>query len=256
MTDWRLIDLDIFDGYTNMAIDEAILEARIKGDVPNTFRLYRWRPSCASIGKNQSMEHEVDIDACKRLEVDYVRRITGGGAVYHDYEGEITYSIIAKKENFLPMDINETFRILCKGIIVALGDFGLTAEHGVHHCPSIFVKGRKISGNAQTIKKNVVLQHGTILLKYDAELMYSILRVKYAGKKQKVVSSVYQKVTTIEQESKTEYDYEKVRMALIKGYEKALNVRFNREELTEAETKMMEQLINNKYKIDDWNFKL
>ncbi len=256
MTDWRLIDLDIFDGYTNMAIDEAILEARIKGDVPNTFRLYRWRPSCASIGKNQSMEHEVDIDACKKLGVDYVRRITGGGAVYHDYQGEITYSIIAKKENFLPMDINETFRILCKGIIVALGDFGLTAEHGVHHCPSIFVKGRKISGNAQTIKKNVVLQHGTILLKYDAELMYSILRVKYAGKKQKVVSSVYQKVTTIEQESKTEYDYEKVRIALIKGYERALNVKFRREGLTEAETKMVEQLINNKYKMDDWNFKL
>ena len=118
------------------------------------------------------------------------------------------------------------------------------------------MKGRKISGNAQTIKKNVVLQHGTILLKYDAELMYSILKVKYAGKKEKVVSSVYQKVTAIEQESKTEYDYEKVRIALIKGYEKALNVKFKQDRLTEAETKMMEQLINNKYKTDDWNFKL
>ena len=91
MTSWRLIDLGIYDGYMNMAIDEAILQARIEEKVPNTFRLYRWRPSCASIGKNQSMEHEVDTETCKKLGVDYVRRITGGGAVYHDYLGEITY---------------------------------------------------------------------------------------------------------------------------------------------------------------------
>ncbi|MHA1424356.1 MAG: lipoate--protein ligase family protein [Candidatus Helarchaeota archaeon] len=254
--DWRFIDLEVHDGYMNMAIDEAILEARIKEEVPNTFRLYRWWPSCASIGRNQSMKHEIDIEGCKALGVDYVRRITGGGAVYHDYEGEITYSIIAKKENFLPMDIDETFRVLCKGIIVALGDFGLTAEHGVHHCPSIFVKGRKISGNAQTIKKNVVLQHGTILLRYDAERMYSILRVKFAGKKQKVVSSVYQKVTTIEQELQKEYDYNKVKNALVEGYQKALGMNFKRGTLTESERDRADALAKNKYRTDEWNFKL
>ncbi|MHA1649749.1 MAG: lipoate--protein ligase family protein [Candidatus Helarchaeota archaeon] len=256
MTKWRLIDLEVYNGYQNMAIDEAILEARIANKVPNTFRLYRWRPSCASIGKNQSMTHEVDIEACKRLGIDYVRRITGGGAVYHDYMGEITYSIIAKKENFLPMDINETFRILCKGIIVALGDFGLSAEHGVHHCPSIFVKGRKISGNAQTIRKGVVLQHGTILLHYDPELMYTILRVKRAGNKPKVVKSVYQKVTTIQQEAQREYDFETVKNALIKGYQKALNTSFEAESLTEYEINLADELVVQKYRTDEWNFKL
>ncbi|MFX1293281.1 MAG: biotin/lipoate A/B protein ligase family protein [Promethearchaeota archaeon] len=256
MIRWRLIDLEVHDGYTNMAIDEAILLARIEEKVPNTFRLYRWRPSCASIGKNQSMRYEVDIDTCKKFGVNYVRRITGGGAVYHDYFGEITYSIVVKKENFLPMDIDETFRILCKGIIVALGDFGLTAEHGVHHCPSIFVKGRKISGNAQTIKKGVVLQHGTILLQYDADLMYSILRVKFAGKKQKVVSSVYQKVTALQKEAQREYNFEIVRKALIEGYQKALNTIFEGNNLTEYEQNIVEQLVVEKYKTDEWNFKL
>jgi lipoate-protein ligase A len=256
MTAWRLIDLGTYDGYTNMAMDEAILEARIEEKVSNTFRLYRWRPSCASIGKNQSMRHEVDVEACKQLGVDYVRRITGGGAVYHDYNGEITYSIIAQKENFLPVDIDETFRILCKGIIIALGDFGLIAEHGVHHCPSIFVQGRKISGNAQTIKQGVVLQHGTILVQYDPELMYSILRVKRAGIKPKVVSSVYQKVTTLQQESQREYDFETVKKALIEGYQKALNTSFERENLTEYERATMEHLIVEKYKTEAWNFKL
>ena len=256
MSAWRLINLEIYDGFTNMAIDEAILEARIKDEIPNTFRLYRWHPSCASIGRNQSMNHEIDIEACNRLGVDYVRRITGGGAVYHDSIGEITYSIIAKKENFLPMDIDETFRILCKGIIVALGDFGLHAEHGIHHCPSIFVKGRKISGNAQTIRKGVVLQHGTVLLHYNPELMYSILKVKRVGKKPKVVSSVYAKVTTLEQEVKQRYDLETVKNALIQGYQKALNTSFEVTNLTQNERNTMEHLIEEKYKTDAWNFKL
>ncbi|MHA1264253.1 MAG: lipoate--protein ligase family protein [Candidatus Helarchaeota archaeon] len=256
MTTWRLIDLEIHNGYYNMAIDEAILEARIADEVPNTFRLYRWNPSCASIGRNQSMIHEIDIEACKKLGINYVRRITGGGAVYHDCRGEITYSIVAKKENFLPMDIDETFRILCKGIIVALGDFGLKAEHGVHHCPSIFVKGRKISGNAQTIRKGVVLQHGTILLQYNPELMYTILRVKYEGYKPKVVKSVFQKVTTIQQEMKQEYDIETVKNALIEGYQKALNTTFKKDKLTNDEKELAQHLVDEKYKTDEWNFKL
>jgi len=256
MSTWRLIDLEIHDGYENMAIDEAILEACIERKVPNTFRLYRWRPSCASIGRNQSMKHEVDIEVCKKLGIDYVRRITGGGAVYHDFEGEITYSIIAQKENFLPMDIDETFRILCKGIIYALDDFGLNAEHGVHHCPSIFVKGRKISGNAQTIKKGVVLQHGTILLQYNPELMYSVLRVQIAGQKPKVVSSVYQKVTTLQQEAGHELEFEKIKTALIEGYQKALNTLFKVEELTNYEKELSEQLIREKYRTNEWNLKL
>jgi len=256
MNTWRLIDLEIHDGFTNMAIDEAILEARIANKVPNTFRLYRWQPACASIGKNQSLEHEIDIEACEKMGIDYVRRITGGGAVYHDYLGEITYSIIAKKENFLPMDIDKTFRILCKGIIVALGDFGLTAEHGVHHCPSIFVEGRKISGNAQTIRKGVVLQHGTILLNYDPELMYTVLKVKRVGNKPKVVSSVYQKVTTLQQESKREYDIETVKNTLIEGYKRALNTKFSMQPLSEEEKEMTNRLVADKYKTKDWNFKL
>lgn len=255
MNSWRLIDLETYDGFMNMAIDEAILEARIEDKVPNTFRLYRWKPSCASIGRNQSMRQEVDIEACKKLGVDYVRRITGGGAVFHDYMGEITYSIVAKKENFLPADIDETFRILCKGIIVALGDFGLNAQHGVFHCPSIFVGDRKISGNAQTIKKDVVLQHGTVLLHYDPELMYNILQVKVPGYKSKVVSSVYQKVTTLEQEVKRAYDFEVVKNALIEGYRKGLNTSFDLETLTEHESRMAQQLVIEKYKTDEWSFK-
>ncbi|MHC1591226.1 MAG: lipoate--protein ligase family protein, partial [Candidatus Helarchaeales archaeon] len=172
MKKWRLIELETHDAFTNMAIDEVIFNARIQDEVPNTIRFYRWKPSAVSIGKNQSLSAEVNLAACEELGIDVVRRITGGGAVYHDYEGEITYSIIAREGEEVPSDIDESFRKLCKGIILALQKLGLEAEHGVFHCPSIFVKNRKISGNAQARRKGVVLQHGTILLDYDPSLMY------------------------------------------------------------------------------------
>ena len=104
MTNWRLINLATHDAFSNMAIDEAILNARLRNEVPNTLRFYRWKPSTVSIGKNQSISTEANIYECEKAGVDIVRRITGGGAVYHDYEGEITYSIIVKQEKDIPFE--------------------------------------------------------------------------------------------------------------------------------------------------------
>ncbi|MHA1248848.1 MAG: lipoate--protein ligase family protein [Candidatus Helarchaeota archaeon] len=252
---WRLIDLETYNAYWNMAIDEAILEARIADLVPNTFRLYRWKPSAVSIGRHQSMRDEVDIENCKKLNVDYVRRISGGGAVYHDYYGEITYSIVAK-ESDLPRDIDESFKILCKGIINTLGKFGLEAMHGKFHCPSIFVGNRKISGNAQARRKGVILQHGTILLDYNPELMYTVLKVKRPDFKPKLVKSVYQKITTIKNEINEIPDIEKFKRSLIEGYEKAFNIKFPpAQKLLSEEMKIAQELVETKYSTDEWNFK-
>jgi lipoate-protein ligase A len=99
MTCWRLLKLETHNAYMNMAIDEAILDARINGIVPNTVRFYRWNPSAVSIGKFQNIENEVYLENCLKHGVDVVRRITGGGTVYHDVEGEITYSVVASKDD-------------------------------------------------------------------------------------------------------------------------------------------------------------
>ncbi|MHA2003758.1 MAG: lipoate--protein ligase family protein, partial [Candidatus Thorarchaeota archaeon] len=87
MEEVRFLDLDTYDAYTNMAIDESIMLSMKAEEVPPTLRLYRWKPSAVSIGTFQGMTEEVDLDFCKNREIDYIRRITGGGAVYHDYEG-------------------------------------------------------------------------------------------------------------------------------------------------------------------------
>jgi lipoate-protein ligase A len=103
---WRLIDMRIEDAPTQMAIDEAIAINRLKEDNPNTVRLYRWKPSAVSIGYFQSLEKEVNLETCRELNVDVTRRITGGGAVFHDYNGEITYSLFAPESDpKMPQDI-------------------------------------------------------------------------------------------------------------------------------------------------------
>jgi len=96
--EFRLIPLLVNDGITNMAIDESILIARSENKVPNTIRFYKWNPSTASIGRNQSVSREINLDTAKRYNVDIVRRISGGGAVYHDKENEITYMVVINEQ--------------------------------------------------------------------------------------------------------------------------------------------------------------
>ncbi|MFX1265819.1 MAG: biotin/lipoate A/B protein ligase family protein, partial [Promethearchaeota archaeon] len=113
----RFLDLSVQDAHQNMAIDEAIMRLLKEGRVPPTLRLYRWKPSAVSIGTFQGMKEEVDLEYCSKNDIDYIRRITGGGAVYHDFEGEITYSIILPRGHRLaPDDILESYGVLCSGV--------------------------------------------------------------------------------------------------------------------------------------------
>ena len=120
MDTWRLLPLETNNAFMNMAIDEAILTARIAGKVPNTLRFYRWQPSAVSVGKNQKPEDDVYLDACKRLGVDVVRRISGGGTVHHDYEGEVTYSVTAKTADLGTADITTVYAKIYEAIKDAL----------------------------------------------------------------------------------------------------------------------------------------
>ncbi|MBS7658536.1 MAG: biotin/lipoate A/B protein ligase family protein [Candidatus Bathyarchaeia archaeon] len=252
--EWRLLELTINDAYMNMAIDEAILTMIQKGKSPNTIRFYRWNPSAVSIGYFQSLIDEVDVEACKKLNVDIVRRITGGGAVYHDYNGEVTYSVIASKENpKIPEDILESYNILCNGIVLGLKKLGLTPAFKPIN--DIIVNGKKISGNAQTRKLNAILQHGTILIDVDVEKMFKVLKVSNEKIKDKMITSVKERVTSVKKELGKEVDFNEVAEALKKGFEEALNIKLSPGELTEEEKALAEKLKIEKYSAKEWLYK-
>ena len=96
---WRVIQLQSHNAFMNMAIDEAVSESVAKGQYP-TIRFYKWLPSAVSVGYFQSLKDEVNIQNCKELGIDIIRRRTGGGAVYHSNRGEITYSVIGPTKLF------------------------------------------------------------------------------------------------------------------------------------------------------------
>lgn len=241
----------------NMAIDEAILRARIENFVPNTLRFYRWKPSAVSIGKFQKIEKEVQIDNCKKHGVDIVRRITGGGTVYHDAENEITYSVIARKEDLEAKDITAVYAKIYAGLAEAIEILGLTAdfsEGNAKTCPNLTVKGKKISGSAQSHKSGVVLQHGTLLLDVDLAKMFTLLRVPWANTFMKVVNVAKHKITSIRKELGRNISTIEVYQALIKGFQNALNITLEDSELTSYERELAEKLHKEKYATKEWNF--
>ncbi|NHJ23575.1 MAG: lipoate--protein ligase family protein [Candidatus Lokiarchaeota archaeon] len=254
MSVWRLIPLEINNGYWNMALDEAILEAVLAKKSQFTLRFYKWNPSTVSIGRNQSLSEEVNMDFAEENGFNVVRRITGGGAVFHDNMKEITYSLICSinfLENLKAFKVIEQFELIEAGIVSALGNYGLTPEKGIIHCPAIFLDGKKFSGNAQIRRRNHILQHGTILLEIDAELMYSVLKAPHNVSKSRMVKSVYAKCIGVK-EKLNDYDEADFLKALKIGFEKILNIKLKESTFTEYELKLAKKLVIEKYSNIKW----
>ncbi|MFX1498651.1 MAG: biotin/lipoate A/B protein ligase family protein [Promethearchaeota archaeon] len=254
MKSWRFIPIQTESGYWNMALDEAILRSIINRKSPFTIRFYKWKPSTISIGKNQSLSTEVNVDIAKQKGFNIVRRITGGGAVFHDEFGEITYSIMCSLkflENLNAKKVIEQFELIETGIIEGLTNYGLKPEKGVIHCPAIFLNGKKFSGNAQVRKRGYLLQHGTILLEINPELMYSVLKAPNNVTKSKMVKSVYTKCIGIK-EQLINYIENDFLQSLKQGFESALHIKLEKGNFSEHEMETAKSLMIDKYSNEKW----
>lgn len=259
-TDWRIIGLEQHDAYMNMALDEACSEAVARRDVLPTIRFYRWLPSAVSIGYFQSMESEVDTEKCAEMGVDVIRRRTGGGAVYHDYEGEITYSVIGQVQLF-PQGITESYHLICAWIIDGLGRLGIKAEfkpiNDIILAPNALgpkgepVGGKKISGNAQTRRNGILLQHGTILYSVDVKKMFSLLKVSKEKISDKMITAAEDRVASIKK-MRPEYGLMNLYEALFGGFTAGKAYRMG--EWTLAELARAYELAEERYRKKEWNF--
>ena len=249
MKKFRMIPFQYFDAFTNMALDETIMEGVRKGSTLPTIRFYGWDPSAVSIGIFQGVRNEVNLDATKNAGVDVVRRLTGGGAVYHDKLGEVTYSLIAPITYF-PNNIIESYRFICDDIVYALGLLGINAIFSPIN--DILVNEQKISGNAQTRRNGVLLQHGTILYSVDIEKMFSLLNVSDQKVSDKLIKSVQKRVTSIvDQSGKSMEDLKEV---LIAGFSRNRNIEFD--DYTDIEKQRAMEITNERFNNDTWTFRL
>lgn len=235
----------------NMALDEVLIKRIAAGESEPSLRFYGWKPHAVSIGYFQSLEAEVDQEKCNEYGVDVVRRQTGGGAVFHD--NEVTYSMhIPLEANLVPKKILESYGAICDGIIQGLGDLALEAQFVPLN--DIIVGGKKISGNAQTRKQGILLQHGTILQGVDVDTMFDLLKVPDEKMKGKLITAIKERVTSVEQQLGHEVAFDDTVAALTNGFQKAFDgVEFYKDELSEEEVAAVEALAAEKYASDDWN---
>lgn len=251
MGEWRLIYLNEFDAHMQMAIDEAMLILRSKNEIPNTLRFFVFKPSAITIGYFQSITEEVDLDFCRKHGISVVRRITGGGAVFHDENGEITYSLVVSEEE-APKDIIKSYELYCKGLVLALMKLGLPAEFKPVN--DVVVFGKKISGSAQTRKRGVVLQHGTFMYDTDIGTLAVALKIVPEKLKDKGVSKLEERVITVSKALGRKVTRDEALQALIDGFKEALNVQFFEDQLTREELELARKLVEEKYSRDEWNF--
>lgn len=249
---WRLLETGYNTAYTNMAVDRAILVSNSKGNVPPTVRFYGWKPSAISIGYFQSLNDEVDIDICDNLGIDYVRRITGGGAVFH--EKELTYSIVIPESHpFIPKNILDSYGRICGAIIKGLDALGIDSTYVPIN--DIVTNGKKISGNAQTRKLKTVLQHGTVLTDVDVEKMFSVLRVPNEKIKDKLIENVKERVTSIKHVLDKNISFDEISNAMKIGFENEFDINLEKGKLTEEELSLTKKFEKNCFSSKDWNYK-
>ena len=235
-----------------MAIDRAILMANSRNIVPPTVRFYYWKPSAITIGYFQSLNEEVDLESCRKHGVDYVRRITGGGAVFHEHE--LTYSIvIPESHSKMPKNIMDSYSRICGAIMKGLKNFGIDSTY--HPINDILSNGKKISGNAQTRKHKTVLQHGTVLLDVDVEKMFSLLKVSNEKIKDKLISDVKQRVTSIKHLLNKNISFKDLINDMKRGFEEEFNVDLIPGDLTEEEDKLTDEFEKNCFSLKEWNHK-
>ncbi|MFX1452565.1 MAG: biotin/lipoate A/B protein ligase family protein [Promethearchaeota archaeon] len=254
MSIWRYIPIDVRNGFCNMALDEAILKMAIEKKSSNTLRFYKWKPSTASIGRNQSLMNEINVDFAKEQGFNIVRRLTGGGAVFHDENREITYSIVCPikfLEKLGAKKVIEQFEIITRGIILGLNYYGLKPEKDIIHCPAILLNGKKFSGNAQVRKKGYILQHGTILLDIDPELMYSVLKAPKNVGKSRMVQSVRAKCIGIKNQIHN-YEEGKLINSLKQGFQKSLGIDIEKGQFSRDEKILATKLIKYRYENMNW----
>jgi len=237
----RVLETGRNPGAWNMALDEALLTNLVDHDTP-ILRLYGWQPPCVSIGYFQSMEEEVDVLKCSNMGVDVVRRITGGGAVLHEFE--LTYTFITKN---YPANILESYHLICEPVVLCLDRLGYSAKYVPLN--DIVVDNKKVSGNAQTRKNNILLQHGTILLDVDVEKMFSMLKVPSEKIKDKMIKDVKARVTGINR------SFEDVASNLKESFAEIFGSQIITDTLSSKEKKDTEKLVIEKYSSRQWNWR-
>jgi len=221
MAEWRLLNSGNCDGYFNMAVDEAIFLCVINNTSPSTLRFYGWSFPSVSFGYFQKIN---EVKQVFSAQTNFIRRITGGGAVYHNKE--LTFSIICKSEDLPGLSTLDSYKYISEKIIEGLQTIGIEAElyHGKMQgglccftspqLNDVVVGGIKLYGGAQRRRNGVLLHQGSIMLNTSL--------------------------------------FERVKSGIINSFMRHSGIKFEEGALSEDEFRIYKNLLE-KYKSEAWN---
>ena len=184
---WSFIDVKSTDPAFNLALEQYAFDALPRDR--SWFLLWR-NHNAIVIGRHQNTLAEINEEAVREREVTVVRRLSGGGAVYHDL-GNLNFTFIQDAGQAGQLDMG----LFCRPVAQALQAMGVNAQ--VNGRNDITIDGRKFSGNSQYIREGRVMHHGTILYSSDLETVGQVLRVDPEKIQAKGVRSVRARVTTV-----------------------------------------------------------
>ena len=239
----RFIDNQgITDPTVNLAIEEYALSNL---DIDETYLLFYINEPSIIIGKNQNTFEEINSDYVRENGIHVVRRLSGGGAVYHDL-GNLSFSFITKNDG----DSFRNFRRFTEPVTAALRDLGVPAELTGRN--DIQVGDKKISGNAQFATRGRMFSHGTLMFDVNLDAVAAALHVKAEKIESKGIKSVRSRVANI-----TEYLNKDI--TILEFREKLLHSIFANQDVpeyivTEEDWRRIHELSERRYRNWDWNY--
>jgi lipoate-protein ligase A len=256
-------------GATNMALDQAILEAVAAGASPPTLRFYAWSPPCLSLGRGQPLA-DVDQAACRAAGVDIVRRPTGGRSILHT--DELTYSVaLLQSDRRAEGGIVESYRRLSEGLLAGLNRLGVPAVQAVDRSPpgvevtavcfetpayyEITVGGRKLVGSAQWRAQGGVLQHGTLPLYGDLARIIDCLALT-DQERDSQRQRLYLQALTLEEARGRRVSFAAAAQALAEGFAHVLNLALQPGDPAPGERARAAQIRDSVYAAPGWTGRL
>lgn len=227
----------------NLALEQYVFDNLDQFD--EIFLLWINEPSII-VGKHQNTIQEINLDYVRENNINVVRRLSGGGAVYHDY-GNLNYTIISKSKDTSAFN----FEAFTKPVIEVLAKLGIKAEFTGRN--DITIDGKKFCGNAQYMKKGKVLHHGAMLFDTDLEVLEKALKVSKDKIESKGVKSVRSRVTNIKDHLKEDITIEDFKQLLLEHMFKG-DKEIKEYKLTEEDYANINKLMEERYATWEWNF--
>jgi len=238
---WRYLEVRETEVPKCNAIHAVLARGINEGISPNTVFLEECPGYVLSLGRNQCPEEEIDIKACRRLNVAVERRDTGGGAGLM-IPGSTSWGVCTTLSHpLVGHDMAENVRTLSDGVVKGLQVLGLDAYFSPVN--DIDVSGKKIGGITALVRGNAVLVYGSVIWDFDIEKWMKISKAPAAKLEKRGVPSIHKRVTTLTQELGEQIAPSRVREALKEGFEKSLGITLEEGELSPEEKEIWQEEI-------------